>query len=280
VIMNNLSSIPLVGSNLTIAGNPQIYKVTSATAVYGTQAPFIEASVQLSPSMTNALSPANATQVTIRQLYSQCRLTNHDFLSIGVGNFAQTNYPNVNSSNQKPNNEVVETNQGRVFYTSTDQDGNFLVGGLFGVEQATGTVTLSATQFGLVGLQTLSLGGIAVGSSSVVVTQFSTDGTFTANSDAVVPTQRAIKTYLTGRLSQGGSNTYTGELIAGSTVVGGINLITSSIPQGVAGSTTKMASKVYFGVSPGTGSQNIGVDGELAALDFFARNAWHKTTMF
>jgi len=280
VIMNNLSSIPLVGSNLTIVGNPQIYKVTSATAVYGTQAPFIEASVQLSPSMTNALSPANATQVTIRQLYSQCRLTNHDFLSIGVGNFAQTNYPNVNSSNQKPNNEVVETNQGRVFYTSTDQDGNFLVGGLFGVEQATGTVTLSATQFGLVGLQTLSLGGIAVGSSSVVVTQFSTDGTFTANSDAVVPTQRAIKTYLTGRLSQGGSNTYTGELIAGSTVVGGVNLITSSIPQGVAGSTTKMASKVYFGVSPGTGAQNIGVDGELAALDFFARNAWHKTTMF
>jgi hypothetical protein len=280
IIMNNLSSVPLVGSNLSIAGNSQIYKVTSATAVYGTQAPFIEASVQLSPSITNAVSPANATVVTIRQLYSQCRLTNHDFLSIGVGNLAQTNYPNVNSAGIKVNNEVVETNQGRVFYTSTDQDGNFLVGGLFGVEQATGTVTLSATQFGLVGLQTLSLGGIAVGSASVIVNTFSTDPTFTANSDAVVPTQRAIKSYLTSRLSQGGSNTYTGELIAGSTVVGGVNLITSSIPQGVAGSTTKMASKVYFGVSPGTGAQNIGIDGELAALDFFARNAWHKTIMF
>ena len=37
------------------------------------------------------------------------------------------------------------TNGGRVFYTSTDQDGNFRVGELFEVEQSTGIVTLNAS---------------------------------------------------------------------------------------------------------------------------------------
>jgi hypothetical protein len=272
IIINNLTSVPVVGSNLTITGNSQVYKVTSASAVYGTTAPFIEANVQLSPSMTNALSPSTGTAVTIRQLYSQCRLTNHDFLDVGTGNQITTNYPNVNSSNVRKNNQVVETNQGRVFYTGTDQDGNFTVGNLFGVQQATGTVTLSATQFGLQGLSTLSLGGIAVGGSSVVVTQFSTDPTFVANSDAVIPTQKAIKSYLQSRLSQGGSNTFTGTLIAGTTEVGGVNFITSTLAAGTPGSTTKMANKVYFDA--------YGVDGEYAAWEFFARNSFYRTNMF
>jgi hypothetical protein len=269
LIINNLSTLPLVGSNLTIAGNSQIYKVTSATAVYGTQAPFIEANVQVSPTMTTALSPANGTTVSLRQLYSQVRLTNHDFLSIGVGNQQATNYPNVNEANALPSNEAIEVNQGHVFYTSTDENGNFLVGGLFGVEQATGTVTLSATQFGVQGLQTLSLGGIAVGGNQVIVSQFSTDPTFVANSDAIIPTQRAIKSYLTGRLSQGGSNTYTGAFTAGTVTVGGANYIESTIPNGSPGSVVKMKNKVYIDA--------YGVAGNMVTLDRFFSAARNKT---
>jgi hypothetical protein len=276
IIINKLSSLPLVGSNLTIAGNSTVYKVTSASAVYGTQAPFIEANVQIAPTMTTALSPANGAAVSIRQLYSQARLTNHDFLSIGVGNAIQSNYPNVNVLNSVPGNQVVEINQGRVFYTSTDQDGNFSVGGLFGVQQATGTVTLSATQFGLIGLSTLSLGGIAVGGSQVVVTQFSTDGTFTANSDAIIPTQRAIKSYLTSRLSQGGSNTFTGNLISGTVEIGNPNIIQSTVPNGVSGSNIKMLQKVNFAVVPGSIAPsvnlNVAVDGDMAALEWFIKS--------
>ena len=263
--------MPLVGSNLSIAGNSQVYKVTSAVAVYGTQAPFIEANVQISPTMSTALSPANGAVVSLRQLYSQCRLTNHDFLSIGVGNYTNTNYPNVNELNALPQNEAVETHQGHVFYTSTDENGNFLVGGLFGVQQATGTVTLSATQFGLQGLSQLSLGGIAVGGSSVVVTQFSTDPTFVANSDAVIPTQRSIKSYLTGRLSQGGANTFTGQLIAGTVEIGGAIYIKSSVPNGTAGSVIKMASKVNIS------GKNASVDGNIAALDMFIRSGSRRS---
>jgi hypothetical protein len=277
LIINNLSSLPLVGSNLSIAGNSQVYKVTSAVAVYGTQAPFIEANVQVSPTMSNALSPANGTPVSIRELYSQCRLTNHDFLSIGVGNAIATNYPNVNESNAIVANEAVELNQGHVFWTTTDENGNFQVGSLFGVEQATGTVTLSATQFGLQGLSQLSLGGIAVGGQSVIVTQFSTDQTFVANSDAVIPTQRAIKAYLASRLSQGGANTFTGTLISGTVEVGGAIFLKSTVPVGTTGSSIKFLNKVYFGTIPGNGSSNVGIDGQWAAWDFFCRNAFHRS---
>ena len=265
LIVSNLASVPLVGSNLSITGNSQVYKITNATAVFGTVAPFIEATIQVSPEMTTARSPAHNTAIQLRQLYSQCRVTNHDFLLVGTGNRATANYPHTDITTARINQQAVETNQGHIFYSSTDENGNFSVGGLFGVQQATGTVTLSATQFGLTGLQTLSLGGIAVGSSSVVINQFSTDSTFAANSDAIVPTQRAVKSYLTGRLSQGGANTYTGNFIAGTISVGGPNFVKSTVANGAVGSAIKMANKVYI-----TGK---GVDGNMAALDMFIRSA-------
>jgi hypothetical protein len=272
IIMNNMTSLPVVGSDLTIAGDPQVYKVTVATPIYGTVAPSIEAIVQLSPSITTANSPANGVAVSIRTKYSQVRLTNHDFLNVGYGNIITSNYPNYPAAGYVAvaNNQTVEVNYGRVFFTSTDQDGNFKVGNLFGVQQSTGIVTLSATQFGLLGLtSSLSLGGIAVGGSSVVITQFSTDSTFVANSDGIIPTQKAIKAYLASRLSQGGSNTATGTLIAGTVVIGGVNYINSN-----AGITNQVNVKVNVNGALAS------VDGNMAALDFFVRSFNHRSPIF
>jgi hypothetical protein len=70
------------------------------------------------------------------------------------------------------------------------------------VEQATGTVTINADLFQLDGLSELSLGGIQVGGSAVVIREFSKDGTFVANSNNIVPTQAAIIKYLQSRISQ------------------------------------------------------------------------------
>jgi hypothetical protein len=268
LIIKDLTSLPAPGDNLVIAGNDTIYKVTSATAVFGTVAPNIKANIQTSPEMSTAKSPAHDAVVTIRQKYSQARLTGHDFLSIGYGNFVQTNYPDVPEETVlAPQDQAVEVNFGRVFYTSTDQDGNFKVGGLFAVEQATGIITLSASQFGLSGLETLSLGGIAVGGSSVVVRQFSTDDTFVANSNEIIPTQRAVKAYLSNRLSQGGSNTFTGQLIAGTVIVGGPDRIASTIPNGVAGSVVNMPTPVRIQ------GQFAGWDGDGMALYYFIKSA-------
>ena len=277
VILNNLSRLPSPGDNLTIAGVSQIYKVTSAYSVFGTAVPNLEANVSVSPAISVANATANGTAISIRTKYSQARLTNHDFLYIGSGDLVNSQYPATSNALAYPNNQTVEANYGRVFYTSTDQDGNFKVGSLFGVQQATGIITLSASQFGLTGLTTLSLGGISVGGSSVIITQFSTDGTFSSNSDAVVPTQKAIRTYITGRLSQGGANTFTGQLTAGTIVVGGPNFIRSTIPSGTTGSVVKMANKINFSQVPGAGQVNIGVDGAMAAIDFFVRHGSHRT---
>ena len=270
LIANNLSRIPSPGDNLTIAGVDQIFKVTSATVMFGTTAPNIEANIQVSPDITADISADDGTAISIRQKYSQARLTGHDQLNIGYGNFEESNYPNVPTDTElKPQNQTVEINFGRVFYTTGDQDGNFKVGNLFGVQQATGIVTLSATQFGLSGLDTLSLGGIAVGGSSVVISQFSTDGTLAANSDNIIPTQKAIKSYITSRLSQGGSNTFTGNLIAGNISVGNPNFITNLVPAGIAGSSIQMPKKTVVSGASGAWA------GGGAALMMFA-GTWER----
>jgi hypothetical protein len=272
IIVNNLLRLPSPGDNLTIAGVNQIYKITSSYVVYGTVTPNIEANINVSPAVSTANATANGTAISIRTKYSQARLTNHDFLYIGSGDLVASQYPATSNALAVPSNQTIEANYGRVFYTSTDQDGNFKVGSLFGVQQATGIVTLSASQFGLTGLTTLSLGGISVGGSSVIISQFSTDSTFSSNSDTVIPTQKAIKTYLTSRLSQGGANTFTGQLTAGTVVIGGPNFIKSTVPNGSTGSNIKMVNKVYIqGVSGA-----MTVDGNMAALAFFARANFHR----
>jgi hypothetical protein len=268
--LNSVTVLPSVGDNLTITGIDKVYKITSVEIRDGTSAPSYTLKVGISPSITNDIAVADGTAVTIRQKFSQVRLTNHDFLNIGFGDVLDSNYPGLPSYRTlNPNSQTVETNYGRVFYTSTDQDGNFKVGDLFGVQQSTGIVTISASQFGLTGLQALTLGGIAVGGSSVIVNQFSTDPTFVANSDNILPTQKAVKAYIFSRLSQGGSNTFTGNTIAGSVSVGGTNIITSTFDKGTVGSTISMPKTVRI-QSPG------GVDGNMMAQAFFTKSWWRR----
>ena len=180
----------------------------------------------LSPSLRNEYNIAHNTVVTLRENYSQCRITGHDFLDIGTGNFTETNYPDLYAGGAFfeaiPANEVLEANGGRVFYTSTDQDGNFRAGELFAVNQATGVVTISAEFFDLDGLTELALGGVRLGGSGTVVNEFSTDPTFAADSNSIIPTQRAVATFLATRLSVGGSELETNQLQAGSVIVGGV----------------------------------------------------------
>jgi hypothetical protein len=180
--------------------------------------------MQISPRLRNEYNLEHGTGVELRSQYSQCRITGHDFLDIGTGNFEQTNYPDLYAGGNyfvaAPENEVLEANGGRVFYTSTDQDGNFRTGELFAVNQATGVVTISAEFFDLDGLSELALGGVRLGGSGAVVREFSTDPTFAEDSNNVVPTQRAIATFLADRLSVGGENLETNGIQAGLIIVG------------------------------------------------------------
>jgi hypothetical protein len=274
LIATGLSRLPVAGDNFAINGDDTIYKVTNAIVLDGTLTPNILAKIDVSPEITVGKSPAHGISVSVRTKYSQCRLTNHDYLNIGYGNFEQANcplFPTVTVLSQE--NEAVDANYGRVFYSSTDQDGNFRVGKLFAVEQATGIITLSASQFGLSGLNELKIGGVAVGSNSVIITQFSTDSTFVANSNSIVPTQKAIKSYLGAKLTQGGSNTFTGQLIAGTVLVGGPDRIGSTVLEGNDGWHVKMKSKVNVrGVNDGNGGAAGAWDGDGMAMAFFMKS--------
>jgi hypothetical protein len=232
LIIDGAQRVPSPGDNLRIAGiDDFVYKVISAVVVGGTPGDYTIKLV-IAKRLNANESPEHSTQVVIRQQYSQVRLTGHDFLDIGLGNFVQTNYPNTlfpNGTVVSPQNETKEAGGGRVFYTSTDQDGNFRCGELFAVEQSTGTVTISADFFELEGLEELSIGGISVGGSGVVIREFSSDQLFTADSNNIIPTQRAIKAYLTRRISGGGSDAFTATFTAGIVRVGPQQLSTTTL---------------------------------------------------
>jgi len=225
VTVKGLVSYPGPGAQLTFNGEDQIYTMVSITELgenYLGETGF-SATLRVSPQIKVRDNFGHDTVLTIREQYSQCRITGHDFLDVGTGNFEETNYPTLYATGlytPAPENEVIEETGGKVFYTSTDQSGNFRTGELFAVEQATGIVTISADFFDLSGLTELRLGGIRVGGSGVIIREFSTDPLFTEDSPNIIPTQRSIAAYLANRLSIGGSELTTTSFIAGNVLVG------------------------------------------------------------
>jgi hypothetical protein len=144
-----------------------------------------------------------------------------------------------------------------VFYTSTDQDGNFRVGGLFNVEQATGIATLNADAFNIAGLNELSLGSVALGGSGATISEFSTDPFFTQDSDSVIPTQRAIKAYITSQIGGGQSSLNVNTLTAGIIYVAGNLITTTTLAQ------ININTKVNF---------KGGIVGDALVLNYFLLN--------
>ena len=131
-----------------------------------------------------------------RSKFSNARLTGHDFLSVGVGNKVETNYPDVNEANVVQGNETNTFGPGKVFYVSTDQGGNFRVGDLFAVNQLTGAATLDASAFNLSGLTELRLGSLG-GQIGEAISEFSSDETMSGNSNNACPTEFALVGYIT-----------------------------------------------------------------------------------
>ena len=153
-------------------------------------------------STSRATPVANGVAVNVRKEFSLVRLTGHDFLQVGTGGTDTTNWPNNPTQNPNQTYQVMTnaTDPGRVYYTATDELGNFYVGDQFQVNQATGNVTLDASAFDLSGLESLRLGSVG-GLIGASVNEFSTDGTLAQNSNNKVPTQNAVKTYVDSQIA-------------------------------------------------------------------------------
>ena len=227
VASRRLLERPTPGSNVVFSHLPdRVFKLVNVITFLGENDGSYTAFLQISPNLTISEAPSDGTDITMRLKYSQVRLTGHDFLDIGTGNFTDTNYPGLPLQSAIPANETVEQGGGRVFFTSTDQDGNFRVGDLFAIEQSTGIATLNADAFNISGLQELNLGNVTLGGGSATITEFSTDPFFTADSDNIVPTQRAIKAFIAGQIGGGGASLNVNSVTAGSIFISS-NVITT-----------------------------------------------------
>jgi hypothetical protein len=263
ITLDNLDFVPGPGAQFYIGGKTGFFV---AVIVGINELPLpngkIRSTFQISPRPDLDDYLEHDMEVVIREQYSQVRITGHDFLDIGTGNFEETNYP-INYKDYdfttEPFQEVQNLNGGRVFYTSTDQDGNFRSGEQFAVEQATGVITISADFFDLEGLTELRLAGINVGSTAVI-REFSKDGLFLQNSNNVIPTQRAVRSFLQSRLNVGGEDLLTPSITAG-TVKVGPNLIEN---------TAELTVDVPV-VADFSGS-GAGIGGSILAQTMFARS--------
>lgn len=191
LVASGFSTSPQPGQSIQLSGDTYAYVIQSVSGTY----------VNSSSDMTIILaqekpsgSPSGAT-VTLRNNYSQIRLTGHDFLNIGTGGTATTNYPGTPTQPPAQGNETNEDFPGRVYYVSTDQNGNFRVGEYFQINQATGRATLNASAFDLAGLTSLRLGSIGA-QLGETINEFSSDATLAGNSNQAVPTEYAVKTYV------------------------------------------------------------------------------------
>ena len=192
IALTNLSYQPQEGASLTFTGdsNNKSYVVQTVSGWESA-----EGNVLLTLSQEKLKPQDSGTAAQLRYDYSQVRMTGHDFLSIGTGGVTTTNYPGLPTVAENQGNEVIEKSPGRVYYVSTDQDGNFRVGNYFRIDQATGRATLDASAFDLSGLTSLKLGSIGA-QIGEQINEFSSDGTMSGNSNTAVPTEAAVKTYV------------------------------------------------------------------------------------
>jgi hypothetical protein len=202
-IQSGLASSPV--RYYQFALGDQIYEITGYRSSTDLNANWAE--IDISPPLQETITrgiilragiPVNS-KGSLTTKISIMRASGHDFVLIGTGGYATTRYPNdlYGPPLQQPSTtrEVVEANKGRVFYVSTDQDGNFRVGRALTVNQNKGSVNIS------VPLDLSNLSSISLRRDlGPPVNEFSIDGTMVTEADFKVPTEQAVVTYMNRRL--------------------------------------------------------------------------------
>jgi hypothetical protein len=177
-----------IGDNVELAGNPNYFIVSGIT---NQDTSGQTSTIRLVSEISTLDAIPDQTTVRFTRKYSNCRFTGHDFLDIGTGGFSDTNYPNEPSQQPDQADEVEFNNGGRVYWTSSDQGGDFRVGDLFRIQQATGIATLNADAFDLSGLTELQLGSIGA-QLGATINEFSTDEEMVGQANTAVPTEGAV----------------------------------------------------------------------------------------
>lgn len=137
---------------------------------------------------------------------SQVSAPSHTFEFVGSG----TNYDALpwNGGVPVPANAIVETNNGRVYSSNTNEKGDFAVGTQFSVDGTSGSVTINTDQFNLSGLNFIGPFSRNGGFSTVgeQLREVSNNTALIASTGApdgnTAPTQFAVKTFTTNAFLQ------------------------------------------------------------------------------
>ena len=145
--------------------------------------------------LQQALTPAAASNATIKlHRPSIVNSSSHTWEFAGSGN----NYLALpeNGGTKVEANEQVSENYGRVYVSGTDELGDFKVGTFARIENRTGNITFTGTVT-ISEVEFLKLKG-----GDVVVTGFDASNTLGGanSSDSKLPTQKAVKDYITNNL--------------------------------------------------------------------------------
>ena len=135
ILVTTFATIPDAGDSLQFASTDgNAYQIQSISTV--TISSVAYRVIVFSTSRATAV--AENVLVNVRKEFSLVRLTGHDFLQVGTGGTDTTNWPNNPTQNPNQTYQVMtnETDPGRVYYTATDDLGNFYVGDQFKVDQA------------------------------------------------------------------------------------------------------------------------------------------------
>jgi len=138
----------------------------------------------------------------------------------------------------------------------------------------------------LSGLNELQLGSITAGKVGATINEFSTDGTFADNSDASVPTEKAVKTYVDTQINN--LSDTQGTIVAGTAPtqskveVTGSGQATDTIDFDINGNQIAQLGSEYLHVPVGTtanrpGSPSDGYiryNSDLGTFEGYSNNQW------
>jgi Protein of unknown function (DUF1565) len=130
--ITGLSHTPYVNNVVTFDNGANYYTVNTVTPLSGGSSTI---------TLTEPLKAAVSSGATAK-FYQPSRITasGHTFEYCGTGIDPATALPQLGGIPIEAN-EVVEENGGKVYYTSTDQKGNFKIGGDLTIDRGLGTIT-------------------------------------------------------------------------------------------------------------------------------------------
>ena len=187
--IGNLTEQPINSTLVGIAGRSSKYIITDATPLVGSAS-----QIKINPNIYYIIQGS-----AVNFYYDSIITANsHSFKFVGSG--TTYNALPVNGGEPNPNNEVIETNYGKVYYSSMNERGLYKIGDVFSIDLITNTTTLNASEFNLANLGAIGplvRDGVP---SGVQLKEISNNTALIASNGFIdpftAPTQYAVATYL------------------------------------------------------------------------------------